>query len=193
MGAPSPPGSAGAPGGPAHPRRLVLHFGGLAVELEAGALWPLVATALIVAWLAWARSWRVALPVGAAVAVSWYASVVAHEVGHALVLRAVGGRAERICLGTVGAVHAPSPLEPGRSLCVALAGPGANLVLGALGWPLLAVSSPVRWWWVLVGIWSLVNTAVAVRNLVPSDRTDGAQALQALRELRSPGRPPPPA
>jgi Zn-dependent protease len=215
MGAPSPPGPLSPPGPftspgstplpagttkasatkattdpsattpPGRARRLILHLGPLALELDAGVLWPLVATVWLVAWLVWARSWAVALPLGAVVAISWYASVVAHEAGHALALRALGGRVERICLGRVGAVHAPSPLEPRKALWVALAGPGANLVLTGPGWPAVALGSPSQWWWAMVAIWCLVNTVMAARNLVPSGRTDGAQTLRALRTLRA--------
>ena len=59
---------------------------------------------------------------------------IVHELGHIAAALACGGRVERLSLTMVGAELSFSyrtPLSYGRDSLVALAGPGANLLLGA--------------------------------------------------------------
>ena len=73
------------------------------------------------------------------------AACVLHELGHIAAAAAFGGRVEKLSLTAVGAelrMGYPRPLGYGRDSLVALAGPAANLLFGALallwGWGLAA-------------------------------------------------------
>jgi len=71
---------------------------------------------------------------GAATAVLFFASVLAHELAHSLVSRAFGTPVHDITLFIFGgAAHlSQEPRRPREELLMALAGPGMSLVLAAL-------------------------------------------------------------
>jgi Zn-dependent protease/predicted transcriptional regulator len=117
-----------------------------------------------------------------------FATVVLHELGHAIVARRFGCETRRILLLPIGGVAslARMPQRPIEELLVALAGPAVNVVL-AIG---LAVTSLLlrhpltldedldsgflvaRLFWVNVGL--------CVFNLLPAFPMDGGRALRAL-------------
>ena len=72
------------------------------------------------------------------------ASVLLHELAHALTARAFGWPTTRIVLNLWGGhtQFATFNASPGRSLVVALAGPAANFVLAGVGWGILQVMAP---------------------------------------------------
>lgn len=96
------------------------------------------------------------------------ASVVVHEAGHALAAialrlpcHAVASRTPRL---RVGIVFGDSSLTRRQEIVVALAGPAANVVFGAISY------------WLGVPELVLANI-VGVANLLPFPRSDGALIL----------------
>lgn len=118
-----------------------------------------------------------------------FASILAHEFGHALVARRRGIQVEEIDLWLLGGVsrmrgeaHAPDD-----ELRFALAGPAVTAVIGtcfAAVALVLPASTPaaVR---VLVEYQALVNGVLLVFNLLPAFPLDGGRVLRALLWRRS--------
>ncbi len=159
-----------------------------------------LATGLFPQWHpAWGpvTSWLTAL----AAAVLFFASVLAHELSHALVGRANGVQVKRITLFVFGGM-AQIEHEPGRwpaELWMAIVGPMTSLVIGALcvlavsiGAPagmgaqtgtvadlerLLANLDPPRTLLLWLG---QINIVLAIFNLVPAFPLDGGRVLRAL-------------
>ena len=130
----------------------------------------------------------VAMGVGAALA--FFTCIVLHELGHALVARAVGIPIRGITLFLFGGVAEMEDEPPSASseFLMAVAGPAVSAVLAALFWLLSglvgapAVVLPLRY---LAGI----NLAVLIFNLVPAFPLDGGRVLRsilwgALKNLR---------
>jgi Zn-dependent protease len=106
-----------------------------------------------------------------------FASVVLHELGHALVARQLGVHIAGIELGFLGgaAKMANLPRTPRHELMIAAAGPAVSLMLGgafiglaaALGSPFAAT---IGW----------INLVIAGFNLIPALPMDGGRILRAL-------------
>ena len=157
---------------------LVLHLG--------GGVFP-----------SWHPDWPPALAwgIGAAAAVVFLASIVAHELAHSLVGRRYGIRVRSITLFLFGGVASleNEPPSARSEFWMALAGPAASLILGIVflvvgGWlagdpqgadPLtfashLGPAASVLAW---VGP---VNLIIAVFNMIPGFPLDGGRVLRAL-------------
>jgi Zn-dependent protease len=110
------------------------------------------------------------------------ASVLLHELGHALVARRLAVPVQSItlfALGGMAEVDAEAP-GPGAEFAIAVAGPATSL--------LIALSSGLVWWAAhagtsLIGTMALhlalANTIMAVFNLLPSYPMDGGRVLRA--------------
>ena len=126
-----------------------------------------------------------------------FASVVLHELGHALVARRYGLVVRSIILLPIGGMtlmDEPSPEQsnPGRDIRISLAGPLVNLILGAIcAAVVLAVAPQVN----LLGqpfvhaenlprsvVWS--NIFLGAFNLLPAYPMDGGRVLRALLTKR---------
>ena len=122
---------------------------------------------------------------GAAGAGLFLASLLAHEVGHALVARRAGLRVRGITLWLLGGVAQleDEPASPGDELRVAIVGPAVSLAL-AVGFGLAAVALSVAGGPALVGVvaaWlALANAVLAVFNLLPAAPLDGGRVLRGL-------------
>ncbi|HJV23570.1 MAG TPA: site-2 protease family protein [Holophagaceae bacterium] len=124
-----------------------------------------------------------------------FATVVLHEMGHALTARRFGVRTLGITLLPIGGVaqldHIPE--RPREELLVALAGPAVNLVLalmlflGVAGGP-LDLQGPLPNLRAFLGRLALVNAGLALFNLLPAFPMDGGRALRAILSIRM-GRP----
>lgn len=131
-------------------------------------------------WGGWQVGPYGALVVGLAMLVL-AASVVLHELGHALAARRFGIGTAHITLYPFGGVAAIErmPEEPDQELVIALAGPAVNVVLAAAFGLLAAVlGSPI------VGIFATLNLGMAVFNLLPAYPMDGGRVLRALLAKR---------
>jgi Zn-dependent protease len=111
------------------------------------------------------------------------ASIVLHEMAHALVARRYGLRIGGITLFLFGGVAElqQEPQDPRSELKMALAGPAMSIVIGlvllAIELPVRPVSEPAA---TVLNYIGTVNLALAVFNLVPAYPLDGGRALRAL-------------
>jgi Zn-dependent protease len=113
-------------------------------------------------------------------AAGFFGCVLAHELAHALVARAVGVPTTEIRLFVFGGVAriAGEPADPGDEALVAMAGPLASVILAGLfalaSW---GVSGPAGdlLAWLFVG-----NLVVAGFNLLPGFPLDGGRVARAL-------------
>ncbi|WP_188584341.1 site-2 protease family protein [Egicoccus halophilus] len=148
--------------------------------------------AALVAWFFADRfqlghAWPTALTMAAVGCVLFFASILAHELGHALEARHRGLDVQRITLflfGGVTEMHATSD-SPRDEFVVAAVGPWISLVCGALfglvstfaTWTLPAgTAAPVS---EVAGLLAWVNIVLAVFNLVPGAPLDGGRVLRA--------------
>ncbi len=126
---------------------------------------------------------------GAAVitAVLFFASIVVHELAHALVARARGVSVRSItlfALGGVATMDTPSP-DAKTEFWVAVAGPIASVALGltcyalaaSLGWSPQTDVSPAT---AVLGWLGYINITLAVFNLIPGFPLDGGRILRAI-------------
>ncbi|MHA7189685.1 site-2 protease family protein [Arthrobacter sp. MDT2-16] len=109
------------------------------------------------------------------------ASVLLHELAHALTARAFGWPTTRIVLNLWGGhtQFASFNASPGRSLLVALAGPAANFVLAGLGWALLRAMTPGSVSYLLTTILVWANLLVALFNVLPGLPLDGGRLVES--------------
>jgi Zn-dependent protease/predicted transcriptional regulator len=126
---------------------------------------------------------------GLASALLLFASILAHEFGHALVARRHGIEVEEIDLWLLGGVSRMrgEAHDPAVELRYALAGPAVTAVIAAafgVALALLPASTPavVR---ALVEYQVLVNGLILVFNLLPAFPLDGGRVLRSLLWRRS--------
>jgi Zn-dependent protease len=170
-----------------------LRFGRIA-GIPVGASWSALLIAGLIAWSLAGRLLPVQAPglapaaywlAGAAGAGLFLASLLAHEVGHAVVARRAGLRVRGITLWLLGGVAQleDEPATPRDELRVAVVGPAVSLALAAgfglaaaamavAGGPAVAVAVTA---WLAVG-----NAALALFNLVPAAPLDGGRVLRGL-------------
>ena len=112
------------------------------------------------------------------------ASLLAHELAHALAARWCGYRVEAVRLGLLGGGTAWSGPDapPEVAALVAAAGPGTTAVL-AVGFVLAGQATGGLDGLLLVG--ASVNVVDALVNLVPLPGSDGRQLLRAVRAARA--------
>jgi Zn-dependent protease len=106
-----------------------------------------------------------------------FASVVLHELGHAVVARQLGVHVAGIELGFLGGAAKMEnlPRTPRHELMIAAAGPAVSLMLGGAFFGLGAVlGSPFL---VMIGE---INFVIAAFNLIPALPMDGGRILRAL-------------
>ncbi len=129
-------------------------------------------------------AWAIVAAVLAAVA--FFASVLAHELSHALTARRYGVGTESITLWALGGV-ARLDREPSSARAqgwVAVAGPAMSLALGVvgLGAAVLLHGLGVPEEIVTVTAWlGVINGLLAVFNLLPGSPLDGGRVLAAIR------------
>ncbi|MFE3899383.1 site-2 protease family protein [Streptomyces sp. NPDC059153] len=131
------------------------------------------------------RSWAVYWAAGLCTAVVFFASLLAHELAHAVVARRNGVEVDDIVLWLLGGVARlkGEASSPGAELRIAGVGPLVSLLLGVLftlgAWLLYLASvsgivvEMVAW---LAGI----NVLLAVFNAVPAAPLDGGRLLRAF-------------
>lgn len=121
------------------------------------------------------------LLMGGASAVLLFASVLVHELGHAVAARRYGIRTRSIVLFLFGGVAqiGKEPPTPASELVVAAAGPATSLLLGGLCWvlSLLTAGSALG---AIITYLAWVNATLAIFNLIPGFPLDGGRMLRAL-------------
>jgi Zn-dependent protease/CBS domain-containing protein len=158
---------------------------------------------LLLAWVA-IGEYQSSHSVGAALngvlfVVAVFATVVLHELGHALAARRYGIKTRDITLLPIGGVARLErmPREPKQELVVALAGPAVNVVIAGLLYLWLRLSGGVP---VLLDSATLsagflertflarllaVNLWLVLFNLIPAFPMDGGRVLRAVLAMRS--------
>jgi Zn-dependent protease/predicted transcriptional regulator len=128
------------------------------------------------------RSQAVYIAMAVAAAVLFFASLLAHELGHAVTARREGMELDGITLWLFGGVARFKGQFPGAGaeLRIAIAGPAVSLLIGAacslLAWGIAlpgGVDGVLAW----VGY---VNLILLVFNLLPALPLDGGRVLRAL-------------
>jgi Zn-dependent protease/CBS domain-containing protein len=153
-----------------HPTWLIIALL-VTVMLAAGELpnlfpgWPIVAYVVL----------------GAALAGLFFASVLAHELSHALVARRFGIQVRDITLFIFGgaATLEGDAKTPGQEALIELAGPACSIALGAalIGGSLVVGDSVVG----IIGYGlGILNISLAVFNLIPAFPMDGGRILRAV-------------
>jgi Zn-dependent protease/CBS domain-containing protein len=165
-------------------------FAGIGVYVHATFL-------ILIAWVAYAH-WQTEQSVGAAVGgvafvIALFTCVVLHEFGHALTARRYGIRTRDITLLPIGGLARLErmPDDPRQELWVALAGPAVNVVIAAVLFVLLQVTTSVTEVEALTVTQGsflerlmLVNIALVVFNLLPAFPMDGGRVLRAALAIR---------
>lgn len=110
-----------------------------------------------------------------------FASVLAHELGHALVARRYGIETKVIMLHPLGgaAVLGDRPKGPKSELWIAFAGPLVSLGLAGVGFALFAATELV-----FFEHFAWPNLLIGAFNLVPAFPLDGGRMLRAGLEVR---------
>jgi Zn-dependent protease len=170
-----------------------LRFGRIA-GIPVGASWSALLIALLIAWSLAGRLLPVQVPglgpaaywlAGAAGAGLFLGSLLAHELGHAVVARRAGLRVRGITLWLLGGVAQleDEPASPGDDLKVAIVGPAVSLALavgfGLTAFGLAALGGPALGVAVAVSL-AVSNTALALFNLLPAAPLDGGRVLRGL-------------
>jgi Zn-dependent protease/CBS domain-containing protein len=125
-------------------------------------------------------------------AILFFASIVLHELSHALVARARGVSVRSItlfALGGVATMDTPSP-DAKTEFWIAVAGPIASVVIGlgcyalavSLGWSPQTDVSPST---AVLGWLGYINISLAIFNLIPGFPLDGGRILRAILWGRS--------
>ena len=170
-----------------------IRFGRIA-GIPVGASWSALLIALLFAWSLGGDLLPAQVPglvpaaywlAGAAGAGLFLASLLAHEIGHAVVARRAGLRVRGITLWLLGGVAQleDEPASPRDELRVAIVGPAISLALaGAFGVAAAALSvvgAPALL--VVMAAWlALGNVALGVFNLLPAAPLDGGRVLRGL-------------
>lgn len=123
----------------------------------------------------------VAVAVSLAFLIAVFASVVAHEFGHALTARVFGMDTRQILLLPIGGVAQidGARMPPRQELLVALAGPLVSFALAGTFFTLGAVAGDVTPHGFLGAI-AWANLGLAVFNLIPAFPMDGGRVFRAL-------------
>lgn len=119
----------------------------------------------------------------ALIAVLFFACVLAHEMGHALVARRAGLPVHAITLFLFGGVShmEDEPGSPGDELRIAVVGPFISLALGVafFGAMQLAAAADAPEFYAVFAYLAVINVALAVFNLLPGFPLDGGRVLRA--------------
>ena len=119
--------------------------------------------------------------VSVATAFLFFASVLAHELSHALVARRFGLRVKGITLFIFGGATSidSDSRTPREEALIAVAGPATSIVLGGafIGLGALIDQPQVS---ALVGWLGVINLVLGVFNLIPGFPMDGGRVLRAL-------------
>ncbi|MEU5266953.1 site-2 protease family protein [Amycolatopsis sp. NPDC021455] len=157
--------------------------------IRVGAHWSVLLTMALLAWLLAESLLPAAVPglsavvywaSGTAGSVVFLASLLVHELSHALVARHRGLAVDRVTLWLFGGSTelTDDPSTPRTALAVAVAGPAASLLAGA---GFLGVSLPLSGVVAVTLAWlGWTNLVLAVFNLLPGAPLDGGRVLQAL-------------
>ncbi len=118
-------------------------------------------------------------------ALGLFASVLVHELAHALAARRVGVSIRGITLFIFGGVAEmdEEPSSPRAEFVVAIAGPLASVAIGVAGIGLAAVGVESGWAVPIVGVVSylaVINLILVAFNMIPAFPLDGGRVFRSL-------------
>ena len=183
----------GAGSGPGRPRGG-LRLAGFAVRLTLGAqllaMLTVLAGALVLPDVAPGLPAVAYLAATAVLVIGFLASLIAHELAHAVVARRHGATAEEIRIGFFGGTaHGRHEYATPRGLWrAAAAGPASSLILAAASAGIalgLAALDAGRLPAAVFAAFAWINIVLAVLNLLPGAGLDGGRLIQALAWARS--------
>jgi len=160
---------------------------------QVGVDWSWLILAVLITWTLSVGAFPAYIPeltpgvylaMGAVAAFGLFASIVLHELAHALVARRYDLPIRGITLFIFGGV-AEMEREPGRpgiEFAVAIAGPIASFVIGFACWLLAQGAGAAGAGLPVVGVLAylaLINVILALFNLVPAFPLDGGRMLRA--------------
>lgn len=143
--------------------------------------------ALVLAW-AFLTSYAggpAAIVYGLAFLLAVFASVVAHEFGHALMARSFGIATRQILLLPIGGVAQieGAHMPPREELAVALAGPVISFALGGALLSIASLTGDISPHGFVGGL-AWANLGIGLFNLLPAFPMDGGRVLRALLAAR---------
>ncbi len=155
----------------------IIIFGLVAFTLSTGYYPQVEGAVASPTWLYWA--------LGVVTSLLFFASILAHELSHSLVMLASGGRVDKITLFIFGGVAeiTDEPQSPGKEFLMAAAGPAMSLLIAGVCYLGFAVASSagLAWWLIApLGYLGSINLLVAVFNLLPGFPLDGGRVLRSI-------------
>ncbi|MGM0435187.1 MAG: M50 family metallopeptidase [Pseudomonadota bacterium] len=161
------------------------HIRGIRIEVHAS--WLIIFALLMVTLTTGLQSqyadWSLAQALMTALltSVAFFASIVAHELGHSLVAIRLGVPVRAITLFIFGGVAQldKDSESAGDEFWIAIAGPVVSFVL-AVGFAALSGVAASESWAVGLGWLALINFMVALFNLIPGFPLDGGRVFRAL-------------
>ncbi|MCP3854329.1 MAG: site-2 protease family protein [Actinomycetia bacterium] len=171
--------------------------------IPVGLNWSLLLVAGLITWsladvqlpridpgLADSRYWTV----GTLTALLFFASILAHEMGHAVIARREGIPVHGIVLWILGGVASlgHEAREPRAELRIAAAGPAVSAALAAMFAGLVLVGRSLGTADIVVAglVWlGVINGLLALFNLLPATPLDGGRILRAVLWRRWADRP----
>jgi Zn-dependent protease len=144
--------------------------------------WTMLFLVMLLSW----GGGLVGLLAGLGALVLLFASVVAHELAHALAARRYGIATSEILLLPVGGVAkiAGEPANGSQEVVIALAGPAMSLALAALAGLGLLVTAPVPLLSMTLLALAKANLMLGLFNLLPAFPMDGGRVLRGLLRRR---------
>ena len=117
-----------------------------------------------------------------------FASVLVHELGHAVTARLYGVKTLDIRLWFLGGVARLDEMPRGRGAeaVVAVAGPITSMVIGALLWVSLPLVIDQAGLALVISYLAITNVALALFNMLPALPLDGGRILRGVLELFMP-------
>jgi Zn-dependent protease/CBS domain-containing protein len=137
------------------------------------------------------HGWGAYLGVGLLACLLFFASVLIHELAHAVVANGLGEEVRRITLFIFGGMAhlGAEPKSPAAELKIAAVGPLTSFALAAVFWAVGRIFVPDG---VAYGLWTgifpyltFINVALGVFNLLPGFPLDGGRLLRAWLWRRS--------
>jgi len=122
---------------------------------------------------------------GLVTALAFFACIVLHEFGHALVARSLGMPISGITLFLFGGVSelGEEPTSAGTEFVMAVAGPLVSAVLAVLFWVVAVVGYQLGWPHpvvIVLGYLAAINAVVLIFNMVPAFPLDGGRVLRSI-------------
>lgn len=121
--------------------------------------------------------------IGCMIALGVFASILVHELGHAIAAQRKGAEVTDITvmlLGGITKIKQQGVQTPAAAFQIAVAGPLANLLLGGLSLLLVNLSATNLDLMLVCSILGSANLFIAAFNLIPAFPLDGGRVLEAI-------------